>query len=79
MADSQVYVRTIEVFFNVSMEIKKDFCLLPVPRMQRTIQPQVMTSSGLFILVWIDLCPLYREKVFYEIEIQALAANFTRG
>ena len=58
VADGQVYEHTVEVFLNVFMQIKKmNFCLLiacgisQVLRAQRTIQPQVMTSSGPFPLV----------------------------
>ena len=56
VADSQVYERTIEVFFNVFMQIQNELMLIAcgiiqVLRMQRTIEPQVMTRSGPFPLV----------------------------
>ena len=57
VADSQVYERRVEAFFDVFMQIKNE--LLPIScgiiqvfRMQRIIQPQVLTSSGLFLLVF---------------------------
>jgi hypothetical protein len=56
VADSQVYVRTVEALLMFFMQIKNElsfaYCLWHKPSHKKTIQPQVLTSSGLFPLVF---------------------------